>query len=245
MDETPDICPKCGAQLGTASGPCPACGAPRAFRMTLEPGKDTVEGYPPAIIIDGPDPASGDLRIRVNSPGGTSVTRLSPSDQLSLVVEGAEAGRKSESWAVDTLRTKLTEQGFQVAVASGADDRGEDRLLRVRDQTFVVQVATTPGVPSLWRDASVSSATTQVALHQAVEWLHDTVEAKARDIPRAQRASTILAIDARHAGLLARDTVADLYASRFGSPSQEHGFASVWVIGPIPRYCVRLGEGVP
>jgi len=245
MTTPPDICSNCGKQLGPANGPCPACGAPRAFRMVLEPGNYIVEGHSPAIIIDGPDPASGDLRIRVNSPGGTSETRLSPSDQMSLVVEGAEAGHKSESWAVDTLRAKLNEQGLQVAVTSGADDRGEDRLLRVQDHTYVVQVATTPGVPSFWREASVSSATTQVALQQAVDWLHDTVEAKARDIPRVQRVSTILAIDARHAGLLARDSVADLYMSRFGSPSQEHGFASVWVIGPIPRYCVRLGDGVP
>jgi hypothetical protein len=197
------------------------------------------------MIIDGKDPQTGDVRIRVNSPGATSDARVTPSGEISLVVEGAEAGKKSEPWAIKTLRQALMQHGVAVSTGSAVDQRGEDGLFRVGNAEYIVQVASTPSVPDFWQAASVSSARTEVELQRGIEWLRQTVVKKATSISSAQRSTTILAIDARHAGVLSDQRIVASYCSQFGSPVHEYGFASAWIVGPTPKYCVRLGDGIP
>jgi len=213
--------------------------------LNAEPGAFTITGHPVAMIIDGKDPHTGDVRIRVNSPGASSDARVTPTGDISLHVEGVEAGRKSEPWAIKTLRQALKERGIAVSTGTAADDRGEDAVFRVGKVEYVVQVATTPSVQEFWRAASISSVRTEVELQRGVQWLRQTVEGKAATIPSTQRSETILAVDARHAGVLSDALVAASYCSRFEGPAKEYGFASVWIVGPTPKYCVRLGEGIP
>jgi len=245
MARAGEECPRCGRPLKSLNGACEVCDAPKKSVLSSGSGalKDT--GFAPAIVMDGRDPLTGDLRISVSSPGGKSETRISTAGQMFVTVEGAEAGKKSEPWAAKTLRTKLNEQGTNASLSSAPDNRGEDRRLHVGDDTYVLQISTTPSARSFWRDASVSSVVTQVELQRGVEWLRGTIVTKADAIPPDQRASMVLLVDARHAGLLAREEVAALYTSQFGSPSAEYGFASVWVAGPLSKYCVRLGNGRP
>jgi hypothetical protein len=135
---------------------------------------------------------------------------------MSVAVEGVEAGRKSEPWAVKTLCAKLKQLGLAVSRVAGEDHRGEDALLKVGESTYVVQLITTPSAKGFWRDAHAASAMRQGTIEQAVEWLREAIEAKVQMIPPAQRVATILAIDARHAGLLAQEPVTDVYVGRFG-----------------------------
>lgn len=204
-----------------------------------------IQGHPPATIIEGPDAATGDKRITVNSPGAKSESRLTDAGEMSVAVEGVEAGRKSEPWAVKTLCAKLKQLGLAVTRLPGEDHRGEDAVLKVGESTYVVQVTTTPSANAFWRDASASSAMRQVTIQQALEWLREAIDAKAQTIPLAQRGAMMLAIDARHAGLLAQEQVAARYITQFDPPALEYGFASVWVVGPTVKYCVRLGDGTP
>jgi hypothetical protein len=213
--------------------------------ISAEPGKIEYTGYAPAIIIDGKDPETGETRIQVNSPDATSEARVTSSGDIVLHVEGAEAGRKSEPWTIKTLRQALIGGGVVLSSRSATDSRGEDGVFRIENVDYVVQVATTPSVPEFWRAASVSSARTEVERQKGVEWLRQTVQNKAAVIPPSQRATTILAVDARHAGVLADPLVAASYCSQFTSPAREFGFASAWIIGPTTKYCVRLGEGIP
>jgi hypothetical protein len=146
-----------------------------------------ITGHAPAIIIDGKDPQTGDVRIRVNSPGASSDARVTPTGDISLQVEGVEAGRKSEPWAIKTLRQALKQRGIMVSTGSAADDRGEDAVFHMGSVQYVVQVATTPSVQDFWRAASISSARTEVELQRGVQWLRQTIENKAASIPSAQR----------------------------------------------------------
>jgi len=147
--------------------------------------------------------------------------------------------------AINALRQALTAGGIAVVMDKAHDECGEDAVFLVGGTRYVVQFASTPSVQDFWQAASVSSARTEVELDRGVQWLRETVEKKAATISLGQRSNTILAIDARHAGVLSDQAFATLYCSRFGSPTQEYGFASTWIVGPLPKYCVRLGEGVP
>jgi hypothetical protein len=244
MSANPRLC-TCGAELTPSEGICRECGR-KHFVLRAEPGQIQYTGYPPAIVIDGKDPETGETHIRVNSPDATSEARVSPTGEIRLQVEGAEAGRKSELWTIKTLRQALRSSGIAASKLEAADSRGEDAVFRVENVDYVVQVATTPSVPEFWREASTSSARTEVGRQKGVEWLRQTIENKAAVIPPSQRATTILAVDARHAGVLAADPlVAASYCSQFNSPACEYGFASVWIVGPTTKHCVRLGDGIP
>ena len=236
----------CGGVIDEARESCLTCGH-RHYVLKAEPGAYKVEGHAPALVIDGKDAQTGDLRIRVNSPGGSSDARMTPANDISLQVDGAEAGRKSQPWAIDTLRTAMTDRGIAISAArdEARDDHGEDALFDFMGKQYVVQVATTPSVDDFWRDANHSSAVTKVQLNSGVDWLRATITKKAATIPTEQRGNTILAIDARHAGILAQTQVAESYCSRFSSPASEYGFASTWIVGPLPKYCTRLGDGTP
>ena len=167
--------------------------------------------------------------------------------QVSLNVDGARnIGRRGEPQALKTLRQRLQAGGLGVSIQTTArDDRGEDAILSVGSVSYTVHFVTSPSVPEFWREASVSSAVTRVQAEQAVQWLRSSLEMKASSSPREQRVTTLLAIDVRHAGVLASKSVIDAYLTMFTPPAQEFAFASVWIVGPTPQHCARLGEGRP
>jgi hypothetical protein len=117
------------------------------------------------------------------------------------------------------------------------NDRGEDGLWLVDGRRRILQVTSVPGSSDYWRDAAQSSATTQVDAPQAIAWIRVAVETKST---LADRPSVILAIDARHAGVLADPGLADRYRERYSSPATEFGFAQAWLVGPTASHCTRL-----
>jgi len=125
----------------------------------------------------------------------------------------------------------------------GAGTIGRPNEGRVAELTL--QITTVPSAPEFWRAAHRSSARTEVSEQHAHEWLRTAIATKAARLPQRQRASTVLAIDARHAGVLGTPALIDRYLASFGSPSSEFGLASVWVVGPTPKYCRRVGSGSP
>ena len=125
------------------------------------------------------------------------------------------------------------------------DARGEDAILTVGNERYVVQFVTAPVADKFWQDASAGSALTQVQIQGAVEWIRAILHKKAFGTRPAQWADTILALDARHSGVLATPPILEGYLSRFSSPAVEFGFSSVHVVGPTAPYCARLGEGKP
>jgi hypothetical protein len=125
------------------------------------------------------------------------------------------------------------------------DAWGEDAILTVDGRRYVVQLATALGTGKFWQEASAGSALTQVQIQGAVEWMRAALGKKAYGTRPAQWADNVLALDARHSGVLATPPILESYLSRFSSPTVEFGFASVYVVGPTIPYCVRLGEGTP
>ena len=124
------------------------------------------------------------------------------------------------------------------------DAEGVDRILDVDGSTFVLQFTIAVQAPDFWRQASVSSANTQVAQPDAASWLRQAILSK-REAPKAHDLPTILVIDARHAAPVAHVDVVREYLSSHAEPVDEFGFSSVWLVGPTADHCCRIGKGRP
>jgi len=134
------------------------------YVLGAESGKFEWRGYPPTIIIHGPDPTTGDTVTRVSAPGAESVARIAPSGEVSLVIEGAEGvGRSAEARVAKQLQSWLASEGMSVELLPGTDDRGEDRRLKAGDRTLTVQIVTVPTDRQIWKGARKSSTTTGYA----------------------------------------------------------------------------------
>lgn len=224
---------------------CPSCGKV-GYLLNAEAGSLKVVGFPPSIIVEGTDPVTQDTFVRVDDPHVLSEARLTPEGSVTLGVKGAKGvGRPAQQNVTAVLYDKLKATGLAPSFKEGVDSRGEDALLLIDGTELVVQIVTTPSVPAFWREASVSSASTQVGLQRAADWVHGTADQKAQSMSSDQRRRTVLAIDARHASIVARPEVTNTYLSKYPDPQVEYGFASIWIVGPTVRQTVRLGSGLP
>jgi hypothetical protein len=131
-----------------------------------------------------------------------------------------------------------------VKVLDGDDAKGVDRIMIVDGESFILQVTIVPQASTFWREASQSSATTQVSQPRAASWLREAIVTKS-NTPSLQDAPVLLAVDVRHAGVVAMPPLLKEYLTNYVSPDREFGFASVWIVGPLPQYCCRLGDGRP
>jgi hypothetical protein len=240
------VCTRCGAEVREGAVACTVCTARLGTTVRPEPAQLGITGHPPTPVLNGPDPETGDEIIKVAAPGARSEMRLRDDGSIGLTVEGAGGvGRSGEGRVIKTFRQKLEQEGVTVLFETGRDAYGEDAKLRVDQDTYTFQVVTAPHADDFWREANVTSATTEVDIARAAAWVGTAVSEKAKTMSPAQRAETVLAVDAQHAGFLAAKPVLDACSVRFGDPSSEVGFASVWVVGPVTKYCSRIGDGTP
>ena len=229
-------CPNCGKEYHAARSVCPSCGHDRTAAF---------QSFAPSIVITGPDAQKGGHVLKVADPGVQSEARKMPDGSITLDVVGATGvGRSGESQVALTLQEHLVRTGHKVEILAGEDARGVDRFFVVNGERFVFQVTIAPQASDFWQEASRSSATTQVPPPHAAGWVRTAVIAKS-DAPAIQDVPVLLAVDARHAGVVAMPELVREYLGRYGDPAQEFGFASVWVVGPTADYCTRLGGGRP
>jgi hypothetical protein len=192
------------------------------------------------------DPATGDVRLHVRDPRGAISESHGDQGQYTIRVEGAGGvGSLAEGRIAAMVRDALRAQGLIVEILDGQDEGGDDRKLNVAGTTFVLQVTIAPNSAPFWREARISSASTQVPEHHAIQWLRAPISNKAFGVSRDQLKRTVLAIDVTHAGVIANSHFVNQYLREFGPPGTEFGFASVWVVGPNENFCCRLGPGFP
>jgi len=190
------------------------------------------------------DDSGATFRIRTRTPEGASSHELLADGVVSLDIRGpTQMGRKGEARAIDTLLSRLRQDGYQPALEEGRDDHGEDAILLLQGERLTLQLVSVPGIPTLWRDANRDSAMTAVPVADAVKWIRDVVLAKSTNTSPAERATTIVVLDAGHAGILSAHEVVDAYLTSHGDPRIEFGLAGVWVVGPTASTTTRLGAG--
>ena len=82
-----------------------------------------------------------------------------------------------------------------------------------------------------------------MTLADAAKWIQDAAFAKFTNTSPAERAITIVVLDAGLAGVLSAHEVADAYLALYGDPHIQFGLASIWLVGPTPNTTTRLGTG--
>ncbi len=189
--------------------------------------------------------ASGEqFRIRTRAPEGARSDEMMADGVVSLSIHGpSQTGCKGEPRALGTLLSRLREEGHQLVLEAGQDERGEDGIFLFQDQRLTLQVVSVPSDPDLWRDANRDSATTSVPVADAAKWIRDAVVAKSTNTSPAERATTIVVLDAGLAGILSAHEVVDAYLGLYGDPHLEFGLASIWLVGPTPSTTTRIGTG--
>lgn len=230
------ICDNCSRQFDTSRPACPHCG------LALHA---PIRTFAPSIIVGGPDLQTGEHTLRVDDPSGirSEARRLSDGLISLSVARAAGIGRPGEARAAHTLRDRLVSEGHDVKILPGEDRDGIDRTVEIDGDTFVLQITVVPREP-FWHEAHVSSATTQVMLSEAVDWVRKAILSKAY-APKTQKTPVVLAVDARPAGVVATPEFVQQYLALYGSPVDEFGFASVWLVGPTADYCCRVGDARP
>lgn len=229
--------------MAISGSACPSCGSMDVTVLAQGVEARSAVGNVGTVAEEG-HISDGEFRVRVQTPGGArSEGHLTAAD-LSLKAGGAiEMGRKGEPRVVATLLAKLNQGEAQAELVPGAEDeRGEDSILRIQGERRILQVVSVPSAREFWRDASRSTAEMSASVPDAVTWLRETITAKSSKTPPAERSKTILALDAVHAGVLARDEVMDAYHQLHGDPEDEFGFAGIWLVGPTVSTTTRLGR---
>jgi len=224
-------CPSCGARISRSAAVCQNCGTPEHPALV------------DAVILSS-DLVTGDTTVKVNDPLGATSQAHGDQGQFEVHVQGSGGvGAPAEGRIAVLVRDTMRSEGLRVEILDGDDDRGDDRRLNVDGTTYGFQVTVAPSAQEFWRDARVSSASTQVPLKHAIEWLRGPIVEKAFGVPRSQLEQTILAVDVTHAGAVANPQFVSHYLQTYPAPSHEFGLASVWVVGPSPVLCRRLGSG--
>lgn len=190
------------------------------------------------------DAVGGQFLVRTRTPEGARSDELLTDGAMSITIHGpTQTGRNGEPRALDTLLSRLRQEGHQLVFEPGRDECGEDGILLFQHERLTLQVVSVPSIPKLWHDANRDSATICVPLADATRWIRDAVYAKFTKTSPAERATTIVVLDAGLAGVLSAHEVADAYLGLHGDPHLEFGFASVWLVGPTLSTTRRLGTG--
>jgi hypothetical protein len=212
------------------------------YAMNAKPGSFEWTVYPPTIIIHGREQSSGDTVTRVSAPGTESVARISPSGDVSLVIQGAQGvGRSGEARIAKSVASWLANEGVSRTLLPGNDPRGEDRRLRTGERTLTIQIVTVPSDTKMWEEARKSSTSTVVGIDGAADWIAAAIQKKAEKTSVADRRNTILVLDAQHANSLTELAVIERFVAGSGDPKTTYGFAGVWIVGSSSAHCARIG----
>jgi hypothetical protein len=153
-----------------------------------------------------------------------------------------DVGRRGESQVFARVLDLLAASGRAALIEDSVTDSvGEDCVVQDRNERIAIQIVAASPREGFWRDAASGEGVAHGDLDQAVNWLREAIDDKARRYSTAQKRTMLLAIDLRHLGVLAVPAFVDAYLRAYGQPD-EFGFGGIWLIGPTDDRCIRLGN---
>lgn len=233
-------CSKCGRERDADGSQCQSCGS-GSVSIEVGTGELFMMGERAGTVLA--DQKSHWLKV--NDPTGARSESSLVDDRLRTIVQGpVDMGTDGEPRVRDTLLSALRSTGVTVSWEPGVNEDGEDGILVIAGQRVTLQITTAPRDGRFWRDANTTpSATTDVAVDHAPQWIHQSLAHKAASLSTSHKAQMLLAVDAAHFGPLASQEVVTSYLSQFGEPRQEFGFGAAYIVGPTPSSTTRLGTG--
>lgn len=240
-------CARCGTVKPKSGSARSLCGSlDQSVTVELVGVESHAEVDNVGTVAEERDASRKQFRVGTQTPKGARSHEVLADGVVSLNIHGpTQTGRKGETRAVDTLLSRLRQERHRPVLEAGRDERGEDGILLLQDERLTLQVVSVPSCPNLWREANRDSAMTSVPVAGAAKWIRDAIFAKFTNTSPAERAKTIVLLDAGLAGVLSAHEVADAYLALYGDPHLEFGLASTWLVGPTSSTTTRLGTGRP
>ena len=179
-------------------------------------------------------------------PGRSSSATLQNDALLDITVVGSSPqGEEDTRAACQVLKERLNADGSNWDKIVPGREPADCVLVGGKDpnRTLEIQVVRAVVSQDLWRKLnSMGSVQNVLSSADAVTELGQAIEKKARDtkIPRQLRSKLVLALDATRVPGLAFDAVVREFRSIHVDSVRAHGFAAIWLVGPVARLVWRL-----
>ena len=206
--------------------------------VPLTGGQVIAVGESVAMSINGPD------RSDINDFKGQSQTRLLPDGRIAIAVhESPHWGRPNERLVREVLQGALSlAWGTDVVVnppEGNEDAAGIDGTVVAPDgKRLVVQIVTVPVKSDYAHRVAQGKQEVELTVDEAVGWIENAIKHKADKIALADRGAMILALDMRHAGVLARGYIVTPAKQKIRPETL--GFAEIWLVANVSTYSARL-----
>jgi hypothetical protein len=159
----------------------------------------------------------------------------------------SDVGKPGEPQVVRTLIEHLAIRGIAADELKPLDEKeksrwdagGIDAKLHIRGQEFHVQVTVVPGDSAYWRSACDGLSNRCGNLGDAAQILSEAIDRK----KGVASPTTILALDARHAGVVTESQVVAEYFRTQGDPAVRR-FAAVVLVGAAAHLCVTIASRI-
>jgi hypothetical protein len=150
--------------------------------------------------------------------------------------KGLVSGKKNEPYAVRGLVAVLKAEDRDVYLMPGArDEDGEDQLILIDGQRFVVQAVTMPAEDSVWQSLHILGTFTEAGDRgKVVDWVRRAL------LKKAAAKGAVVVLDAHHFGALVGRKLVEAYLEVHAKPVEEFGYKDVWIIGPTPPFSARI-----
>jgi hypothetical protein len=188
-----------------------------------------IQGFPPAVSIEGPELHS------ISDFIGESQSERLPDGRLMFKVTGKPLqGTSNEPNVLKVLAGSLAQADYRPATDE-QNRRGIDGWVRDSDGAPVpVQVVKVPAESEFGAAVAKGDWEITVTVDEAASWIKAAIDHKTTgptpSIAPADRASMILALDVRHAGLLICDDVVAALVGQMPDVAQL-GFRAIWLVG--------------
>jgi hypothetical protein len=180
--------------------------------------------------------------VRVSGPGErVAAVDFAPDGSVPSQIAGpAPRGEEGSLETAQLLVHRLRQSGENWDDPVTVDRQDVDCEARSGDQVLPIQV-TRVSRARFWENLGrVGRATEQGTADQAGDELMNAIAAKARQLPGVQKATLVLALDARDTPGFALRGVVSRFRQRHGHQAAALGFRGVWVIGPTVDLVARL-----
>lgn len=196
-----------------------------------------------AMSINGPD------RAEINDFVGQSKSRRLPSGELEFTTgEPPLQGRPNEpnvlKVLVETMTAETKEKHLFKESDEADDGKGIDGYVAFPDGSIVpVQVVKTPADSQWGAAVAKGNAKIVASVDEAASWIKAAIDHKVSgaspSIAPKDRPSLILALDARHAGMLGADDVIAAFHQQMPELAKL-GLRAVWLVGNTPVNTKKL-----
>jgi len=183
----------------------------------------------------------------VDRRGRSSEAEIDKSGNLSHSITGpSPRGEEGSLDVCSLLVERLNKEGSTWGRPFRPDgaDRGVDCVAEDHEKKLHIQVTRIPS-RSIWRKlAMLGSVGSQITVGEAAQDLFNAIQNK-QSIPPHDRPAITLAIDSMDNPGHATPQVVKSFRRRYAHYVDSLGFSSVWVVGPVAAYVLRLDKGVP